>query len=152
MQQRILNELQYQSSLELNDDTFEQIRSVPLASEVIQHARSELVKRLDDYEARDSKLFNKIINILQTDFVHIIRRQALSGAAVIRSSDAVFDEQHAIDITLDILAERGYIVILDVQKRNQAVKLDLQTGQIIYKEYRVFEFQIHFAKPSIRRG
>src|SRR4051812_48886333 len=108
VQERILNELKYQSSMELGDDTFEKVRKIPLASEVILHARHELVRRLDDYRSRHSELFDRVINVLMNEFVHIIKRQALSGKAIIRSNNPVFSEQRAIDMALDLLNERGY--------------------------------------------
>ncbi len=39
--------------------------------------------------------------------MHIIRRQALSGRAIIRSQNAIFSEHGAIDMALDLLSERG---------------------------------------------
>ena len=50
VEQNILQELQYQSTLELDPRTVERLRGVPVASEIIVHARQELVKRLDSYE------------------------------------------------------------------------------------------------------
>lgn len=79
VQERIIKEIQYQSSMELSNETFECVRRLPLASEVIANARYELVKRLDHYRARDGPLFEKVIQVLSTEFVHIIKRQALSG-------------------------------------------------------------------------
>ena len=50
VEQNILQELQYQSTLELDPRTVERLLGVPVASEIIVHARQELVKRLDSYE------------------------------------------------------------------------------------------------------
>ena len=46
----ILHELEYQSTLELDSRTVDRLRGVPVASQIIIHARQELVKRLDSYE------------------------------------------------------------------------------------------------------
>jgi adenylate kinase len=50
VQANILKELKYQSSLELDPRTFERLRLLPLAEELVLHGRQELVKRLDSYE------------------------------------------------------------------------------------------------------
>jgi adenylate kinase len=152
VQERILNELKYQSSMELGDDTFEQVRKIPLASEVILHARHELVRRLDDYRSRHSDLFDRVIQVIMQEFVHIIKRQALSGKAIIRSNNKVFEDPTAINMALDLLTERGYTVVLDLKKKYAADKVNLSTGEVIHKQFRLLEFTIEFAKPNIRRG
>ena len=50
VEQNILRELQYQSSLELDPRTFDRLLTVPLATDLTVHARQELVRRLDSYE------------------------------------------------------------------------------------------------------
>src|SRR5260221_1602074 len=50
VQQNILRELDYQSTLELDPRTYDRLRGIPLASQIVVHARQELVKRLDSYE------------------------------------------------------------------------------------------------------
>jgi hypothetical protein len=49
VEQNIIKELKYQSSLELEPATFEIVRGIPLANEIVVHARQELVRRLDGY-------------------------------------------------------------------------------------------------------
>ena len=50
VQQNIIRELEYQSSLELDPRTYDSLRHIPLADEIVQHARQELVNRLDGYQ------------------------------------------------------------------------------------------------------
>ena len=50
VQQRIISELKYQSSLELDQPTYDRISSIPLAEQLSLHARQLLVNRLDSYE------------------------------------------------------------------------------------------------------
>ena len=152
VQQRIVKELEYQSSLELGDDTFESLRRIPLASEIILHARHELVKRLDNYRQRHTLLFDKVISILMTEFMHIIKRQALSGRAIIRTQNILFQQEGmAVDMALDLLCERGYTVVLDVNKQ-QILHRVLPDGRAVTSETKVYEFQIDFPRPAIRRG
>lgn len=149
---RIVKELKYQSTMELNDATFQSLRKIPLAAEVIVNARHELVKRLDNYVYRHSDLFYRVVELIQTDMIHIIKRQSISGRAIIRSENPIFLEPGAIDMALDILTERGFTVTLDLRKTMQPIRVELKTGEIISREVRTFEFQIEFTKPTIRRG
>jgi adenylate kinase len=151
VQERILHELKYQSSLELADETFERVKAIPLAAEIIRNARYELVRRLDDYRSRQSELFDRVIGVIQMDFMHILRRQGNAGKAIIRSSSPLFAESGAIDMALDLLSERGFTAVLDVQKVYHPYRFDLSTGLIESKEKRVYEFHISFPPPTIRR-
>ena len=62
VQANILKELKYQSSLELDPRTFERLRDVPLAEELVVHGRQELVKRLDSYEFEHTELLSQIVD------------------------------------------------------------------------------------------
>ena len=119
--------------MELGDETFERVRIIPLASEVILNARYELIKRLDNYQLRQDILFDQVIRVILNEFVHIIKRQALSGRAIIRSNNPVFNEKVAINMALDLLTERGYTVVLDVKKKQKPEHIDLKTGEVIIK-------------------
>lgn len=152
VQERIVKELTYQSSMELSHDTFEKVRKIPLASEIIMNARHELVKRLDHYKSRHSELFDRVVAVVKQEFLEIIHRQALSGKAIIRSENKIFAEQNAMSMALDLLCERGYTVVLDLQKRRLPERVEAKTGKIVYAEQRIYEFQIEFPKPTIRRG
>lgn len=46
----------------------------------------------------------------------------------------------------------GYVVVLDYQKRMTPEEIDMKTGKIRSKNHRVYEFQIEFPRPNIRRG
>jgi adenylate kinase len=60
VEQNILKELEYQSTLELDPRTVDRLRGMlPVASEIIVHARQELVKRLDSYEFGQPELFRE---------------------------------------------------------------------------------------------
>lgn len=86
----ILSELQYQSSLELHPRTFDRLRPIPLAEEIVLHARQELVKRLDSYELEHSELFQRVVQIIQNKFLPIIQRHAISGQAHVNTEDPIF--------------------------------------------------------------
>ena len=59
VQQRIIQELKYQSSLELDESTHDQISSIPLAEKLSLHARQLLVQRLDSYQKFHPELFEQ---------------------------------------------------------------------------------------------
>jgi adenylate kinase len=149
---RIQKELEYQSSMELSEETFNLIRNFPLSSEIIRNARHELVRRLDMYNTVHRSQFEEVMQVLQREFADIIRRQALSGHAIIRSENPVFKEMLAINMALDILTERGYRVVLDVQRRRDIESIDPKTLELCTRAYRVHEFQIFFDRPAIRKG
>ncbi|MDF1811209.1 MAG: nucleoside monophosphate kinase, partial [Verrucomicrobiales bacterium] len=61
VEKNIYEELQYQSSLELDPRTFDRLRDIPLASEIVIHARQQLVKRLDEYELNHKEMFSRVV-------------------------------------------------------------------------------------------
>ena len=87
VQANILKELKYQSSLELDPRTFERLRALPLAEELVVHGRQELVKRLDSYELEHTELLRQIVELVSSKFMPIITRHALSGRAHVNSED-----------------------------------------------------------------
>jgi hypothetical protein len=54
--------------------------------------------------------------MLNLEFMHICKRQALAGAAIIRTNNPLLESSIAVNMVLDVLAERGYTVTLDVVK------------------------------------
>ena len=80
VQANILNELKYQSSLELEPRTFERVRVLPLAEELVVHARQELVKRLDSYELEHTRLLTQVVELVATKFMPIIEAARVVGS------------------------------------------------------------------------
>ena len=91
VQQNIIKELQYQSSLELDPLTFERLRNLPLASEILVHARQELVWRLDSYELQNTDLFKRMVTFIETKIMPIVVRHALSGMTMVNSEDPILE-------------------------------------------------------------
>ncbi|MFT5301168.1 MAG: adenylate kinase [Mariniblastus sp.] len=152
VEENILKELQYQSSLELAPRTFDLLSPLPLAEEIIIHARQELVKRLDNYELNHHQLFVKIVEAIDSKFMPIITRHALSGRANVNSEDVMFEDSLALSMLIDIFSERGYHAMVDKRIQDVPEKVDLQTGMILRREKIVYRIQIHFEGSSIRRG
>ena len=152
VQANILKELKYQSSLELDPRTFERLRTLPLAEELVVHGRQELVKRLDSYELEHPELLTQIVELVSSKFMPIITRHALSGRAHVNSEDPVFQEPLAIPMLIDLFSERGYHASVDKQMQQIPERVDLTTGEITCRTTVVYRIQIHFEASKIRRG
>ena len=150
VQENILRELEYQSSLELDPRTFDRLRSLPLASEIVRHARQDLVRRLDSYEVESPKLFKRVIEFIEDKMMPIVVRHAISGIANINSEELLFDDPAALAMLIDVFSERGFHVTVDVTRVDVPLRVDLQTGEIQSEEKKVFRFSVRFRKPEIR--
>lgn len=152
VEENILKELQYQSSLELDPRTYERLRSLPLADEITLHARQELVRRLDSYELEHPELLTRMVELIRTKFLPIITRHALSGRAHVNSEDPIFNEPLAIPMLIDIFSERGFHAVVDKHIHEVPERVDLETGQICSHTKFIYRIQIHFKGSKIRRG
>jgi len=152
VQDNILHELEYQSSLELDPRTFHSLQAIPLASEIVSHARRDLVTRLDRYEIEQSELFHRVVDYIEDRMMPIVMRHAISGHANINSEDLIWEDNDALAMLIDVFSERGYHATVDVRRHDVPVRFDLQTGEIEYYQKKVYRFIIRFAGSEIRRG
>ncbi|SRR5579862_91425 len=152
VQQNIVRELEYQSSLELDPLTFDRLRGLPVASELVRHARQDLVRRLDAYQVENSEVFGKVIDFIGQKMMPIVTRHAISGTANINTEDPLFDDPTALAILIDIFSERGFHATVDVTRVEIPCQVDLQTGEVRCNVKKVYRFNIRFKFPEIRRG
>ena len=152
VQENIVRELEYQSSLELDPRTFDALRSLPLAYEIVQHARQELVRRLDEYAASQPALFAQVISFIEQKMMPIVVRHAISGRANVNSEDPLFEEPIALAMLIDIFSERGFHASVDVQRVEIPDQVDPGSGKIHCTQKKVFRFNIRFKGSQIRRG
>ncbi len=152
VEQNIVGELEYQSSLELDPSTFNRLRMLPLASEIVVHARQELVKRLDTYELSNPELFQRVVTLIEKKMMPIITRHALSGHSNINSEDPALSEPEALAMLIDIFSERGYHAVVDVHRIEIPESVDLATGRITCRVKKVYRTIIRFKGSEIRRG
>lgn len=152
VEENILKELKYQSSLELDPRTYDRLRHLPLAKDITVHARQELVRRLDSYELEHRELFEKIVAIINTNFIGIVKRHALSGKAIVNSEDPIFEKPHAISMLIDIFSERGYHAIVDKTLTEIPRRVDLKTGEIETQKKAIYRIEVNFKGSEIRRG
>lgn len=152
VQENIIKELEYQSSLELDPRTFDLLRKLPLASEIIRHARQDLVRRLDSYKVEKPELMQAVVTFIEEKMMPIIVRHAISGVADINTEDKLFHDPEALVILIDIFSERGFHAKADLHIIEIPERFDLQTGQIQCRKKKVFRFSIRFKGSEIRRG
>jgi adenylate kinase len=152
VERNIRNELDYQSSLELDPETHDAVRHLPLASDLITHARQELVRRMDSYQLEHRTLFHKVIRVIEDRFIPIVVRHAIPGLAIVNSEDPLFDDPLALAMVIDIFAERGYRAVANVNRAEIPESVNLETGRISCSTKRIYRFQIRFAGSEIRRG
>ena len=152
VEQNILHELEYQSTLELDSRTVDRLRGVPVANQIIIHARQELVKRLDSYELEHGDLFAKVVAFIEEKIIPIVLRHAISGVARINSEDKVLNDPLALTMLIDVFSERGYHAVVDIHRIEIPDKFDLATGKISCRVKKVFRIVIRFQGSEIRRG
>lgn len=152
VRQRIDEELRYQGSLELDEETYDRLSPVPVASSLSKHARQDLVDRLDAYESRSPELFSKVVELILTDFMPIIKRHAISGTAVINSESTVFEDSDALAMLIDIFSERGFFAIVDVNRLDVPESIDPKTFKIKNRMKKIYRVRVRFQGSEIRRG
>ena len=152
VEQNILNEVRYQSLLELDPETFDSLRILPLASEIILHARQDLVKRLDAYALEHPDLFHQVVQLIQDKILPIVFRHAISGLATVNSEDKLLHNDLALAMLIDIFSERGFHAVVDLHRIEIPERVDLKTGEIHCREKKVFRISIRFQGSEIRRG
>lgn len=152
VQDNIIRELEYQSSLELDPRTYDVLRNLPLASEIIRYARQDLVRRLDTYKVDNPDLLQAVVDFIQEKMMPIIVRHAISGRADINSDHQLFHDPMALAMLIDIFSERGFHATVDLHRVEIPDHIDLQTGSVHCRLKKVFRFNVRFKGSEIRRG
>jgi adenylate kinase len=152
VERNILRELEYQSTLELDPRTVDRLRGIPVASEIIVHARQELVKRLDGYELEHGELLGAIAAFIERKVMPIVLRHAISGVALVNTEESLLEEPVALAMLIDIFSERGYHATVDLHRIEIPERFDPATGLIACRSKKVYRIQIRFPGSEIRRG
>lgn len=152
VQENIIRELEYQSSLELDPRTFDVLRKLPLASEIVRHARQDLVRRLDGYKVEKPEVMQAVVDFIEAKMMPIIVRHAISGRADINSENKLFHDPEALAMLIDIFSERGFHATVDLHRVEIPERFDSTTGEIQCRLKKVFRFSIRFKGSEIRRG
>lgn len=152
VEERIVKELQYQSSLELAEATFDGISAIPLASEIVKHARQALVRRLDEYAEQTPELFREVVKLIQSTFMPVVLRHAISGEAHINTDAVLLENPQAVAMFIDIFSERGYHASVDVHDLEIPATFNPATLEIKTRIKKVYRTTVRFAGSEIRRG
>jgi adenylate kinase len=152
VEQNIVKELEYQSTLELDPRTVDRLRGIPVASEIVVHARQQLVNRLDSYELGHSELFGSVAALIERKIMPIVLRHAISGTALVNTEDPVLEDPLALAMLIDIFSERGYHAAVDLHRIEVPEHVDLKTGDVSCRMKKVVRIQIRFTGSEIRRG
>ncbi|QTN34007.1 nucleoside monophosphate kinase [Akkermansiaceae bacterium] len=152
VQQNIIRELEYQSSLELDPRTYDTLRHIPLADEIVVQARQELVNRLDSYQIEHRELFTSVVDFIQEKMMPVIKRYAVTGRATVNTEDALFHDPVALAILIDVYSERGFQAMVDIHRQEIPERVDLATGEISTRLKKVYRITIFFSGSKIRRG
>ncbi|KAI8989997.1 hypothetical protein BDB01DRAFT_848101 [Pilobolus umbonatus] len=104
----ILKEFEYQSSLELDSDTFDSISHIPVASQIGIHARQDLISRLEHYQDTEPDTLHAAIRFIDKNVIPEVHRHSISGHANIRTAEPLMGDPHFAAMVMDVLSERGY--------------------------------------------
>ncbi len=152
VEQNILRELQYQSSLELDPRTHDLLRAIPVANDIVVHARQELVKRLDEYAFDHPELLSNVVEFIARKAMPIVLRHAISGIATVNTEDSLLDDPVALAILIDVFSERGFHATVDLHRIEVPDTFDTITGKITCRVKKVYRLGIRFQGSEIRRG
>ena len=152
VQSNILRELEYQSSLELEPGTYDFLHRLPVAKEIVLHARQDLVRRLDSYVVESPSLFHRVIGFIESEILPVVIRHGIPGKARVNTEDSLFHDDMAVAMFIDIFSERGFHASVDIHRVEIPDSMDLQTGKIHCRVKKVFRFSILFKGSQIRRG
>ena len=149
---RIDEELRYQGSLELGEATYDRLSRIAVASSLSMHARQDLVDRLDSYERRQPDLFKEVVALILSDFMPIVTRHAISGAAVVNTESKALHDPEALSMLIDIFSERGYHAMIDIHREEIPESIDPKTFKIKTRIKRIYRVRVQFKGSEIRRG
>ncbi len=152
VERAIIHEFAYQSSLELDDETFDALHHIPLASEIVRNARQHLVRRLESYQRDHGDLFRRVISVIEQDFVPVILLHGITGLAKITTENELFATPLTMTMLVDVLNERGYRTTVTVEARDIPARLDPVTYEIKCIKKPRYRFEIRFQGSVIRRG
>ena len=152
VERAIMREFQYQSSLGLDEDTFDAIHAIPLSSEIVVAARQRLVERLEMYQRDAAPLFRRVIAAINSEFVPVLIRHAMTGHAKLSSDNELFADPLALSMLVDVLNERGYRTCATMEPVHIPVRIDPASHAVTNVTRPRYKFEITFEGSRIRRG
>jgi len=149
--QQIAQELRYQSSLDLMEETYRAIAPLPLAKEVVTKSRQNLVVRLDSYWSEHEECFREVIGVIEREILPGVLKSSLSGHFEFTTENPLFGTSPiAADILIDVLSDRGFKCSHRVEVKKTPARVDLKTGEIELSVKSMHRFRIQFEVENIR--
>ena len=127
---------------------YESLRAIPSAASLVQRARSKLVARLGGYVEAQPELFGRVVAFVHEEVLPKLEFMSLAGAAIVRTQNKLLEQPSAVNMLLDILFERGFTTILDVQI--SSVPVALNDGHIASRAVKVWVLNVRWPKPEVR--
>lgn len=151
--EQITQELRYQSSLDLSEEAYNAIRHLPLAKDLQQTARQQLVGRLEHYCLQQRPLFGRVLDILQRQVLPLLQQGALAGSAEWLSTEPLF-AQHpvCIDMLLDVLSDRGFKATYCREGLLVPVAIDAASGHITVRSQPQHRFRFWLEQAGEREA
>jgi hypothetical protein len=116
-------------------------------------ARQQLVGRLEGYAARQRPLFARVLAALRSEVLPLLRQGGLTGRAEWATREALFsDHPVAVDMLLDVLADRGFQASYAKERVDVPVRFDAATGAIETEARALHRFAVRFETAGVRDG
>jgi hypothetical protein len=126
-------------------------RHLPLAKDLQQTARQQLVSRLEGYCKHQRPLFGRVLALLGQQVVPLLQQGALSGAAEWVSNEELFSKHPGcVDMLLDVLCDRGFQAHYVREMMSVPVTFDAASGQIQTKLQALHRFRFSFDASGVR--
>eukprot|EP00056_Hartaetosiga_gracilis_P007435 m.108246 g.108246 ORF g.108246 m.108246 type:complete len:456 (+) comp12703_c5_seq1:37-1404(+) len=147
---RVEKEFYYQSSLELQDSTYNRLDSLPRAEDLTKLYRQNLVQHLDEYESQTPQLLQSVCDKLKQIVFPQLRLCLSSGRATIKTDDELFFEKpKALKMAVSVLAERGFEVSVRKEIEKDYREVEETTNKIRYYIKEFYIFDIRFPKGTV---
>lgn len=150
-QDAITTELRYQSSLDLSFSTYQAIRHLPVAKDLVQLARQKLVHRLNAHSEKHPHVFQRVIDVITAEIMPLLRESGMSGSVeYISNLRLLNDHPQAAQILIDILTDRGFKASHSAEVSQVPISVDLSTGLIKTRKDIKHRFSISWDSQSVR--
>ena len=104
------------------------------------------------YEEEHKPLFQRVVKLVESKIIPIVRTHAMSGHARFNSEDELFDDPIALRIMIDVLSERGFHASVDIHRMDVPERIKPDTWEIICRTKKVYRIEIRYQTSDIRRG
>eukprot|EP00055_Hartaetosiga_balthica_P003103 m.6465 g.6465 ORF g.6465 m.6465 type:complete len:439 (+) comp2602_c0_seq1:56-1372(+) len=147
---RVEKEFHYQSSLELQDATYNRLNTLPRAEELTKLYRQNLVQQLDEYENQTPQLLQSVCDKLKHIVFPQLRLCMSSGRATIKTDDDIFFEKpKALKMAVHVLAERGFEVSVRKEVEKDYREIEKSTNRIRSYIREFYVFDIRYPKGTV---